>query len=98
MFCCLAASSRRPFSRAAAKFVAFLACNVIKSWQQDAFNLSWLLLLAWLQVGGGPRNVTDSWEHMWWDHLHWKRCEAGQQGVGSLLSSCCIFGIDSTSF
>lgn len=25
------------------------------------------------QVGGGPRNVTDSWEHMWWDHLHWKR-------------------------
>ena len=25
------------------------------------------------QMGGGPRPVTDSWEHMWWDNLHWKR-------------------------
>ena len=28
------------------------------------------------QLGGGPRPVTDSWEHMWWDNLHWKRCAA----------------------
>lgn len=21
-----------------------------------------------------PKPVTDSWEHMWWDHLHHKRC------------------------
>lgn len=27
-----------------------------------------------MQLGGGPRPVTDSWEHMWWDNLHWKRC------------------------
>ena len=25
------------------------------------------------QMGGGPREVTDSWEHRWWDNLHWKR-------------------------
>lgn len=33
----------------------------------------------WL-VGGGPRNVTDSWEHMWWDHLHWKRWKVPRTG------------------
>lgn len=26
-----------------------------------------------MQMGGGPRAVNDSWEHMWWDNLHWKR-------------------------
>jgi hypothetical protein len=20
-----------------------------------------------------PRHTTDSWEHMWWDYLHWRR-------------------------
>jgi hypothetical protein len=36
----------------------------------------WLTLCLCLQpqLGGGPRPVNDSWEHMWWDNLHWKRC------------------------
>ncbi len=33
----------------------------------------------WL-IGGGPRPVTDSWEHMWWDSLHWKRWKIPRTG------------------
>mmetsp|Transcript_10486 Transcript_10486/g.28687 ORF Transcript_10486/g.28687 Transcript_10486/m.28687 type:complete len:128 (+) Transcript_10486:87-470(+) len=33
----------------------------------------------WL-LGGGPRPVTDSWEHMWWNNLHWKRWKVPRQG------------------
>ncbi|GAX83864.1 hypothetical protein CEUSTIGMA_g11289.t1 [Chlamydomonas eustigma] len=33
----------------------------------------------WL-LGGGPRDVTDSWEHMWWDNLHWKRWKIARTG------------------
>ncbi|KAI8466144.1 MAG: hypothetical protein J3K34DRAFT_434638 [Monoraphidium minutum] len=33
----------------------------------------------WL-MGGGPRPVTDSWEHMWWDSLHWKRWKIPRTG------------------
>ena len=29
---------------------------------------------------GGPRPVTDSWEHMWWDNLHWKRWKIPRTG------------------
>jgi hypothetical protein len=31
-------------------------------------------------MGGGPRPVTDSWEHMWWDNLHWKRWKVPRVG------------------
>lgn len=37
-------------------------------------------------MGGGPRQVTDSWEHMWWDHLHWKRCARSEKAAGVLLA------------
>lgn len=34
-----------------------------------------------LQMGiGGPRPVTDSWEHMWWDNLQWKRWKIPRTG------------------
>lgn len=29
---------------------------------------------------GGPRPVTDSWEHMWWDNLQWKRWKIPRTG------------------
>lgn len=33
------------------------------------------------QMGiGGPRPVTDSWEHMWWDNLQWKRWKIPRTG------------------
>jgi hypothetical protein len=25
------------------------------------------------QPGLRPRHTTDSWEHVWWDYLHWRR-------------------------
>lgn len=31
-------------------------------------------------MGGGPRPVTDSWEHMWWDSLQWKRWKIPRTG------------------
>lgn len=31
-------------------------------------------------LGGGPRPVTDSWEHMWWDNLHWRRWKTPRNG------------------
>ena len=34
-------------------------------------------------MGGGPRPVTDSWEHMWWDNLHWKRWKARAAAGGA---------------
>lgn len=33
----------------------------------------------WL-LGGGPRPVNDSWEHMWWDNLQWKRWKIPRLG------------------
>lgn len=33
-----------------------------------------------MQMGGGPRPVTDSWEHMWWDNLAWKRWKTPRTG------------------